>query len=407
MNHTESWFCAQIGARDHYAVPRALNRKSLLGGLITEAWLPPTLTWLNSPLAQRHHHELSREQILSWTGKALFFEAVSRLRRRTGWKQIMARNAWFQHHAIASLSHHLRSQPATRNPQRIIFAFSYAALHVFEYAKALGWITVLSQIDAGAHEEQIVQRLSADHPALAGPWRPAPAAYWNLWRAECGLADHIVVNSKWSRQALENEGIPSGKLAILPLAFESPNDPASFARQYPASFSNERPLRVLFLGQITLRKGMAAVLDAIDLLGDVPVEFWFVGRMGMNVPDRYLNLPNVRWPGPVPKSGKERYYREADVFLFPTMSDGFGLTQLEAQAWKLPVVASPFCGDVVRHRENGWLLPEVTLGTVAAAIRHCLDNPRELEQWAGHSKVAPEFSLESIGSKLVNLVNHG
>jgi glycosyltransferase involved in cell wall biosynthesis len=69
---------------------------------------------------------------------------------------------------------------------------------------------------------------------------------------------------------------------------------------------------------------------------------------------------HVRWIGSVPREDAARFYRDADVFLFPTFSDGFGLTQLEAQAWKLPVIATKFCGDVVEDGKNGYLLPEIT-----------------------------------------------
>ena len=55
-----------------------------------------------------------------------------------------------------------------------------------------------------------------------------------------------------------------------------------------------------------------------------------------------------------------KFYKEADVFILPTLSDGFGLTQLEAQSWKLPVIASRHCGEVVRDGENGVVLEEVS-----------------------------------------------
>jgi glycosyltransferase involved in cell wall biosynthesis len=50
--------------------------------------------------------------------------------------------------------------------------------------------------------------------------------------------------------------------------------------------------------------------------------------------------------------GTDAFYERADLFLFPTLSDGFGLTNLEAQAWSLPIVASRFCGEVVRDGVN-------------------------------------------------------
>jgi glycosyltransferase involved in cell wall biosynthesis len=70
----------------------------------------------------------------------------------------------------------------------------------------------------------------------------------------------------------------------------------------------------------------------------------------------------------VDKATAEALYRESDVFLFPTLSDGFGLTQLEALGHGLPVIASNYCGQVVENRVNGLVLPEVTAEAVAACV---------------------------------------
>jgi glycosyltransferase involved in cell wall biosynthesis len=63
------------------------------------------------------------------------------------------------------------------------------------------------------------------------------------------------------------------------------------------------------------------------------VEFTFVGPIQISMPTDLLNRPRERWLGPAPHRATNAFYRNADVFLFPTFSDGFGLTQLEAQAW--------------------------------------------------------------------------
>ena len=73
-----------------------------------------------------------------------------------------------------------------------------------------------------------------------------------------------------------------------------------------------------------------------------------------------------------PRVTVESYYCDADVFILPTLSDGFGLTQLEAQAWKLPVIASRYCGDVVRDGFNGVVLEEVSARAIADVLVRCL-----------------------------------
>jgi glycosyltransferase involved in cell wall biosynthesis len=171
---------------------------------------------------------------------------------------------------------------------------------------------------------------------------------------------------------LEKTGVDSKKIQIIPLVYTPPEAASKFVRIYPESFSQDRPLRLLFLGQVILRKGIAAVLDAVQLLAGYPVEFWIVGSQQIEIPPHFQNHPQIRWVGHVNRSETAQYYQMADVFLFPTLSDGFGLTQLEAQAWKLPIIASRCCGEVVIDGVNGWILQEVSGEVIANFIKPIL-----------------------------------
>ena len=98
-----------------------------------------------------------------------------------------------------------------------------------------------------------------------------------------------------------------------------------------------------------------------------------------------------------------RYYKEADVFLFPTLSDGFGLTQLEAQAWKLPAIVSRFCGEVFRDGVNGIVLHEVSGKAVSDAVRWLIAEPSRLGFMSRNSIGSTEFGLERFASRLLEL----
>ena len=101
-----------------------------------------------------------------------------------------------------------------------------------------------------------------------------------------------------------------------------------------------------------------------------------------------------------PRVSVESYYRDADVFILPTLSDGFGLTQLEAQAWKLPVMASRYCGDVVRDGVNGVVIEEVTGLGIAEVIRELLRDPERLSAMSVRSGVDERFSLGMLARRL-------
>ena len=112
---------------------------------------------------------------------------------------------------------------------------------------------------------------------LKTSWQPAPAHYWRAWREEVELSDQIIVNSTWSRSALLEKGVPVEKCLSSRWRMRWAKHAASLER-YPDFFSDQRPLRVLFLGQITLRKGIGALLDAVEMLQGKPVHFHFAGR---------------------------------------------------------------------------------------------------------------------------------
>lgn len=376
------WICCQLGAREHYAVPRALQLKGLLGEFITDRWVRRT---------GRFHPALAGAQVIAPNVSALTFELKAYATRATSWKLIIERNAWFQRHAVEQLKRQ------AGNGTHTVFAYSYAAEQIFAFARERGWRTVLGQIDPGAADERILANL---HGSGQNGWKPAPPAYWSQWRTECSLADEIVVNSAWSRDALIGEGIPPEKIRIIPLAYEPSAEAESFQRSYPDAFTAERPLRVLFLGQIALRKGVGHLFDAIKLLEREPIEFWFVGPRQIEMPSELKDNPRVRWFGVVPRTHVDRYYREADVFIFPTLSDGFGLTQLEAQSWKLPVIASRNCGEVVNDGVNGRLLENVSPRMIADLLHDFLSSPESLKTLSAQSGVDPRYSLEALALSL-------
>ena len=203
---------------------------------------------------------------------------------------------------------------------------------------------------------------------------------------------------------MKKTGIDSNKISTIPLAYTPPDETKSFKRAYPNSFSQERPLKVLFLGQIVLRKGVARVFEAIKNLENYPMEFIFVGPIDIFIPREIRNSSKVKFLGSVSRSSTAKYYKQADVFLFPTLSDGFGLTQLEAQAWQLPLISSQYCGSVVEDKINGLKLLEVTSENITNALLFCFSNPQILYKYSRNSIRNLEcYSLSRIGKELQNL----
>jgi glycosyltransferase involved in cell wall biosynthesis len=265
---------------------------------------------------------------------------------------------------------------------------------VLALARERGWRTALGQIDPGPEEERLVAAEHRRYSYLDSSWQPAPPAYWQAWRQELELADRIVVNSPWSLRCLQRQGVPEHKLSLIPLVYEP--DPAQRAAECPTppAFAGGH-FQLLFLGTIGLRKGIARLLEAMRLLERQPVQLTLAGPAEID-PVAWAGASNIRWLGPVPRSGVGSLYRQAQAMILPSLSDGFAITQLEALAHGCPVIASQNCGEVVTAGLNGWILPSLEPEQIAATILQAMEQASELPR----PLVMPRFGLADLANAM-------
>jgi glycosyltransferase involved in cell wall biosynthesis len=311
-------------------------------------------------------------------------------------------------------------------PHEVFFGYSYASLETLAAEKQRGALTVLDQIDPGAVEFRLVAEEMARFPELAGPPPPFPAAYYERNRREWELADRIIVNSRWSFDALVQQGVPPGKLVIVPLCYEKKAEmlkagtPKHRNTETPKHRNTETPpsaLRVLWLGQVNVRKGIHYLMAAARLLEQNPVaadvsrlklegnhpqvHFDVVGPIGISEAAVKSAPPNMTFHGPVSRDCAEQWYEQSDVFVLPTLSDGFALTQIEAMAHGLPVIATPNCGEVVSDGVDGFIVPARDAEALAGTIRRYLAEPGLLERHrAAALKKSGQFTLDKLAVKL-------
>ena len=399
-SESASWVVCQRGAREHYAVARSLAAGGNLKALVTDIWVRPSSisATLPSQLTGRWHPDLHDARVLSYTLRSVARQMIRRGYRPGRTEHLVRDNDDFQTNAIRTL----RALPR-RTERVVLFSYSYAAGRLFRYAKEQGWTTVLGQIDPGPKEERVVAELTASHGAGSTGQQETDPAFWQNWREEVELADHVVVNSEWSRKALLEEGVAQRKTIVIPLAYEASIAARSFRRLYPLCFTQDRPLRVLFLGQVNLRKGAHVLFDVCRRMRGLPIQFVIVGPLQVELPSDLRDAQNVRWVGRVARSRVDDYLRTADLFLFPTFSDGFGLTQLEAQSWQLPVIASRFCGDVITDGVNGRVLGEISTDSIVTVLNRFLIEPDELVRLSTNSGLGHRFSTQAIRSALLQI----
>ena len=120
------------------------------------------------------------------------------------------------------------------------------------------------------------------------------------------------------------------------------------------------PMRVLFVGTLSLRKGLWDARSIVRRLGTDRFRFRFVGPVtpdGRRLADDLGRIAEV--VSKVPHVQLPAWYSQSDVFIFPTLEDGYAVVLAQAQASGLPILTTTNCSgpDLIEDGVTGWILP--------------------------------------------------
>lgn len=276
-------------------------------------------------------------------------------------------------------------------------------LRTIEHARTQGTRAVLNYPSA---HHRLARRILAEEaqiwPSLASTLAFHAHPSWLQERIdkECALADRIFVGSSYARDSFMQEGFPSNKIAILPYGVDT-------GRFSPPEYGYQQDtFRILFVGQLTQAKGIGYLLRAYEaiqspntsltLVGD------FVGPPSAFVPYQHLfhHIPHV------PQALLPDLYRSADVFVFPTLSEGLGHVVLEAMASGLPVITtSQGPNQVVRDGTDGFLVPLRNKDAIIDHLRTLRAEPTLLRRMGLNARDrAAQFSWDSYSANAYALL---
>jgi glycosyltransferase involved in cell wall biosynthesis len=271
------------------------------------------------------------------------------------------------------------------------------ALRAFERARKLGVRTVLNHATGPVREW--VRIMAPEYQRIGmrlADVCPYDDAYFAREAQEYALADCHCAASTVVRDQLIALGIPPERIWLAGYGA----DPAifhSYGRVKPDKF------RILFAGQIGLRKGLRSLLETLQQCDRPDWEMHFYGGIAPEA-DHDLAAYKGRTPliqhGSVSQPDLADALRHASVLVLPSLEEGFGLVVPQALNCGTPCIVSDRVGgkDLIRRRENGSIFPYGDIGALAEELRWWETHWRpveELHDWQAPAKAI----LEAAGQK--------
>jgi glycosyltransferase involved in cell wall biosynthesis len=232
--------------------------------------------------------------------------------------------------------------------------------------------------------------------------------YYNLarrWMEPISLrrATHLIASSHATRdEFITHYQVPPEKIDTIPLGVDVDRFKPQPAIDLRRSLGLEDVSLLLFVGFATARKGLEYLAEALLLL-DPSVRLLFIGRWEPGYRDRFYRVlgdaaDRVIELGYVPDADLPAYYCLADLFVLPSLLEGFGLPIVEAMSSGTPVVATQAGSipDVVG--DAGYLVPPRDPRALADAIKQLLEDGdlRKALARAGRDRARVEFSLSKM-----------
>lgn len=403
MERSWQWVVTQIGSREHYFCPLGFYRRGRLERLYTDVWAGAGLRALGkvfkpaSALATRYNPEIPSRLVRGFNVGGLGWIRKQKRKVPVAWVEASYRTyneigEWFSREVVEDLK---------RRPVDVercaLYTFSTGALETVRYAKSIGLRTIVNQLDPARTDQILIAEEVERWPGWMGLPGKVPELYFERLSAEWEGADLVAVNSEFSRRALKSQGVDEGKVFVVPLAYEPE------VKEERREVGSGEVLEVLWLGQIVLRKGIGYLFEAGRILErrGVKVRITVAGTVGISDEAVATRPANVNFLGRVPREKALELYASSDVFVLPTISDGFAITQLEAMSYGLPVIATPNCGDVVTEGKDGFIVPIRDPQTLADRIELLAGEKVRLREMSVAARAKSKtFTLERYTSTI-------
>lgn len=257
----------------------------------------------------------------------------------------------------------------------VFLAYNGCALDTFRRLGRGRTLRVLEVVNSHVDFQDTLLR--DEHARLGMPYRGVQAAEKRRRLAEYDEADFILCPSSFVERSLVARGIAPGRIIKNAYGF----------RQLARAGSAPKKaglFRILYVGSLSIRKGLRYLVEAVARLKSSNVELWLVGPGDRDCLAGVAIPPNVRFAGVLKGAELAEAYAQASVFVLPSIEEGLALVMAEALSFGLPIIATENTGadDLITDGKEGFIVPIRDAAAIALKLQALLDDPGLRERLA-------------------------
>jgi len=217
----------------------------------------------------------------------------------------------------------------------------------------------------------------------------------------------IAISSTTKKSLVEDYGIPPEKIIVIPVGIDLDEfKPLNDIKKIPSS--------ILYVGRLDKRKGVQYLIKAMrHIVKDFPTaKLYIIGNGNLRnsleelVKNEKVNN-HVVFLGKVPTNDLIEWYNKAEVFVLPSLFEGFGIVVLESMACGTPVIGTKVPGivDTIEHEKTGLLVSPKNEKWLTESIKKLLDNKKLKKKfiYLGRKVLEKKFNWNKITNKLITI----
>ncbi len=256
-------------------------------------------------------------------------------------------------------------------PCDVFCGLSGSALHTSRAAKSQGAKYVCDRGSSHIRFHDRILREEYDRQGI--PFSGIDPRLIRREEAEYEAADIVTVPSTFVLNTFIEAGIDRKKMRLAPYGVD-------LSRFYPCAQRSENAFRILFVGGVSVRKGISYLLNAFQQLQYERKYLTLVGSISPEVEDIIKSLrcdATISVMGHVPQERLKEIMSVNHVMVLPSVEEGLACVQAQAMACGCPVIASQNTGaeDLFEDSKEGFIVPIRDAEAIADRLQVLADDP--------------------------------